>query len=279
MPSKVAIIGVGLLGGSIALGLRKKKGFQVVGWNHRASSRKKAARLLKVAKTFEEAVSNANIVLLCAHSSSIGEDLRRLMPLAHPKVLIMDVSSVKGGIAEGALRVPGIAQHFVPCHPMAGKERSGPAFAEATLFLGKILFITPLSRTPRELIQHAKSFWKLLGAVPFLTDPRTHDRAVALTSHLPHLLASAMMVLYGRKGQGAVSQRAVGSGFRDFTRIAGGNPSMWRDIVEMNHVEILKVLRDLKKIMNSLEKHLKKRQGAYWVSFFENAKEQREKLP
>jgi prephenate dehydrogenase len=279
MPAKVAIIGVGLLGGSIALGLKRKKGFQVVGWNHRASSRKKAARLVKVAHSFEEAVTDAEIILLCAHSSSIGEDLRKITPLAHPNVLIMDISSVKGGIVEGALKVPGIAYHFVPCHPMAGKEKSGPSFAEATLYQGKVIFITPLLKTPSGLIRRARSFWKGLGAVPVLTDPRTHDRAVALTSHLPHLLASAMMVLYGRKGQGAVPQKAVGSGFRDFTRIAGGNPSMWRDIVEMNHEEILKALREFKKVIGSMEKNLKKGKGAYWVPFFENAKEQREKLP
>lgn len=279
MPKKVAIIGVGLLGGSIALGLKRKGGSRLVGWNHRASSRKKAAKLLSVAKSFEEAVMDADVILLCAHSSTIGEDLRRIPSLAKPDALIMDISSVKGGIVEAAKKVPGIARHFVPCHPMAGKEKSGPAFADPGLYRGKTLFITPLPKTPGALVQRAKRFWKGLGAVPVVLDAKTHDRAVALTSHLPHLLASAMMTLYGKKGRAPVVGKAVGSGFRDFTRIAGGNPSMWRDIVEMNQGEIRSALREFRKLLGVLERNLKKGKGSYWSSFFENAKAQREELP
>jgi prephenate dehydrogenase len=279
MPKKVAIIGVGLLGGSIALGLKKKGGSRLMGWNHRASSRKKAAKLLPVARSFEEAVADADIVLLCAHSSTIGKDLRRIPSLAKGDALIMDISSVKGGIVEAARKVPGIARHFVPCHPMAGKEKSGPAFADPDLYRGKTLFITPLPGTPGALVKRAKGFWRGLGAVPVILDAKTHDRVVALTSHLPHLLASAMMTLYGKKGKAPVFGKAIGSGFRDFTRIAGGNPSMWRDIVGMNQSEIRSALSEFRKVLGVMERNLKKGKGATWSAFFENAKAQREKLP
>ncbi|HVZ81400.1 MAG TPA: prephenate dehydrogenase [bacterium] len=279
MRPKVAIIGVGLLGGSIALGLRKRGGFRLVGWNHRASSRKKAAKLLPVATSFEEAVKDSDIVLLCAHSSAIGEELRRIPAISKRRVLIMDVSSVKGGIVAAARNVPGIARHFVPCHPMAGKERSGPAHADADLYRGKTLFITPLRGTPRALVRKAEAFWRILGALPCKLDPERHDRVVAMTSHLPHLLASAMMALYGEKGGNPAFARAIGSGFRDFTRIAGGNPTMWRDIVEMNHKEIERALRGYKRILGSMERNLKSGKGAYWNDFFGKAKRRREKLP
>ncbi len=124
---KIAIIGVGLLGGSLALALKKRKGLQLVGWNHRASSRRKAAKLLSVTASFEKTVQGADIVILCSHSGTIAPVLKQMRPLIHSKTLIMDVSSVKGEVVRQALTIPGMARHFVPCHPMAGKEKSGPA--------------------------------------------------------------------------------------------------------------------------------------------------------
>src|ERR1700722_17210032 len=117
---KITIIGVGLLGGSLALALKKKKNVEVWGWNHRASSRKKASRILKVKSTLDEAVRDADVVLLCSHSSTIFPLLKELKVLVQPHTLIMDVSSIKAQIVESAQTVKGLDQHFVPCHPMAG---------------------------------------------------------------------------------------------------------------------------------------------------------------
>jgi prephenate dehydrogenase len=276
---KITIVGVGLLGGSLALALKKQKGIRLVGWNHRASSRKKAARLIPVAGSFEEAVRGADKVLLCSHSGSIAPALKRLVSLAAPRVLIMDVSSVKSELAREADRIPAMARHFVPCHPMAGKEKSGLAFADADLYQGKTVFITPLDKNPKELVQSAARFWKGVGAIPLITDPSLHDRSVALTSHLPHILASALMELYGRtEGRSAVYRKAVGSGFRDFTRIAAGNPAMWGDIVDMNATEIKYFLSQYRRQLMELEKNLQKGKGRFWMDFFTKARVLREKI-
>ena len=276
---KIAIIGVGLLGGSLALALKKRGEKGLVGWNHRASSRKKASRLLPVAPTFEKAVEGAEVIVLCAHSASMGPVLKHLQGLIPPHALIMDVSSVKGEVARQAGRIKGMSRHFVPCHPMAGKEKSGPAFADGNLYHGKIVFVTPLPGSPSALVKKAVGFWKKVGAVPVVANPSAHDQAVALTSHLPHLLACALMELYGRKaGASPLFEKAVGSGFRDFTRIAGGNPQMWRDIVEMNSGEIQSILAQFRKELGDMERNLKKGKSRYWLSFFEKARTLREKL-
>jgi prephenate dehydrogenase len=276
---QITIVGVGLLGGSLALALKKQKGVSLVGWNHRASSRKKAARLILVAGSFEEAVKKANIIVLCSHSSSISASLRQLVSLVRPDTLILDVSSVKGEVVREANRIPGIGQHFVPCHPMAGKEKSGPSFADADIYKGKVVFITPLPKNPKSLVQKAFRFWKKVGAVPVLTDPRIHDRSVALTSHLPHILASVLMELYGQnQNRSVVFKKAVGSGFLDFTRIAAGNPSMWGDIVEMNAGEIKHFLSQYRRRLNELEKNLKKGKIRYWRDFFEKTRDLRERI-
>ncbi len=277
--TKIAIIGVGLLGGSLALALKKHKNLSLVGWNHRPSSRKKAARLLPVASSFEKAVKGAGVIVLCSHSSSIGPALRQLARLIQADTLIMDVSSVKGAVVEEARGIPGIQNHFVPCHPMAGKEKSGSLYADAGLYRGKVVFITPLPGNHRLLIQRAARFWKKVGALPLVTDVKSHDRGVALTSHLPHLLASVLMNLFGQSRlKSPVFQKAVGSGFRDFTRIAAGNPAMWRDIVKMNSANIKSFLTQYRQQLAQLQRNFGKGKDRYWLSFFEHASELREKL-
>lgn len=275
---KVAIIGVGLLGGSLALALKKKRGVKLMGWNHRASSRRKASRILPVASTIEKAVEGADTILLCSHSSSIPSFLGQLLPIVRNRSLILDVSSVKAAIARETSRIPGASSHFIPCHPMAGKESSGPANADASLYVGRTVFITPLPRNSRKLVQRAVRFWKSIGALPVILKPEEHDRIVALTSHLPHLLASAFMGLYGGSASKVSLRSAVGPGFRDFTRIAAGNPVMWSDIVEMNAREIKTFLSRYRRILASLEKNLKPGRRRAWLSFFGEARTLREKI-
>jgi prephenate dehydrogenase len=276
---KVAIIGVGLLGGSLALALKKKKGMDLVGWNHRPSSRKKASRLLRMATTLEESIQNADVILLCSHSSTVLPLLKLIGGLVKQQALIMDVSSIKGQIAQSAQVIQGLENHFVPCHPMAGKEKSGSGFADAGLYRGHTVFITPLAKNPKALIQKAVQFWKSVGAVPVLLKAQTHDKYVALTSHLPHLLASAYVQLYGIQAKRSKTlSAAAGSGFKDFTRIAGGNPTMWSDILEMNSKEVIVFLNQYRRQLAFLENQLRKGNKSFWFSFFEKGKMIRENL-
>lgn len=275
---KIAIIGVGLLGGSLALAL-KKKGTELVGWNHRPSSRKKASRLLPVVPTLEKAIRNADVILLCSHSSTVLPLLKQIGGLVKSQALIMDVSSIKGKIVQEAQAVRGLENHFVPCHPMAGKEKSGSAFADAGLYRGHSVFITPLAKSPKSLVQKAARFWKSVGAIPVLLKAQTHDQYVALTSHLPHLLASAYVQLYGIQAKRAKTlPTAAGSGFKDFTRIAAGNPAMWSDILEMNSKEVVFFLSQYRRQLGQLEKQLRKGSKSFWFSFFEKGKIIRENL-
>jgi prephenate dehydrogenase len=276
---KIAIIGVGLLGGSLAKALKGKRGIRLEGWNHRASSRRRASRLLSVASSFEEAVRSARVVILCSHPGSIAESLRRMKPLLGANALVMDVSSVKAEVATQAGRIRGIQNHFVPCHPMAGREKSGALFADAGLYRSRVVFITPLVGTPRKLLQRAWNFWKSVGAKPVVLDAKKHDRQVALTSHLPHLLASCLTEIYGAEERKSPSLRhAVGTGFRDFTRIASGHPGMWSDIARMNATAIRPLLKRYRRRLAALEKNLGKKGSGRWLSFFSRVRSIREGL-
>jgi len=275
---KIAIIGVGLLGGSLALAL-KNKGVSLVGWNHRASSRRKAARILPVAKTIGKAVEGADVIVLCSHTGAALGSLKALVTLVSSEALILDVSSVKGEVVREAARIPGMKYHFVPCHPMAGKEKSGAAFADAGLYQNKFVFITPLDGSPPGLVEKAASFWRRVGAFPVRMSAKGHDRNVALTSHLPHLLACALVDIYGkRQRKDSTLSKAVGSGFRDFTRIAAGNPAMWSDIMRLNSEEVRGILFLYRKRLEELENLLKKGSRGKWLEFFERTRDLREKL-
>ncbi len=276
---KVAIIGVGLLGGSLALALRKQKNFSLVGWNHRPSSRKRGSRLLKMAPDLNSAVQDADLVLLCAHSSEVVSLLPKISQWASPDALILDVSSVKGEIVQGASRFSWAPGHFVPSHPMAGREKSGPENADADLYSGKIIFITPLPKTPPRVLKRAISFWRRVGGKPVVLSPERHDQYVALTSHLPHLLASALVEVYGKyaKSHPAVLQ-AVGTGFRDTTRVAAGNPAMWADILRLNSREIGFFLSAYRKNLLELEKKVRLKDFKRWHDYFEKAKKTRNHL-
>ena len=270
---------MGLLGGSLALALRKQKDFSLVGWNHRPSSRKRGSRLLKMAPDLNSAIQDSDLILLCAHSSEVVSLLPKISRLADPDALILDVSSVKGEIVQGASRFSWAPRHFVPCHPMAGREKSGPENADANLYAGKIVFITPLPKTPRSVLKRAINFWRRVGGKSVVLPPERHDQYVALTSHLPHLLASALVDIYGKyaKANPAVL-KAVGTGFRDTTRVAAGNPAMWADILRLNSGEIGFFLSAYRKKLLELEKKVRLKNSKNWNDYFEAAKKTRNKL-
>jgi len=185
----------------------------------------------------------------------------------------MDVSSIKGQIVRAAQAIKGLENHFVPCHPMAGKEKSGSGFADADLYQDHTVFITPLSKNPKVLVQKAVRFWKSVGAIPVLLNAKTHDQYVALTSHLPHLLASAYVQLYGLQAKRSKTiSTAAGPGFKDFTRIAAGNPAMWSDILEMNSEEVIIFLNQYRRQLTALEKQIRRGSKKYWFLFFRKRK-------
>lgn len=276
---KIAILGVGLLGGSLAMALKKKKDIQLVGWSRRKSARQKASYVLKMVSRLEDAVDSAQIIVICTHSSHVVKILPMIANAADPDALILDVSSVKSEIIREASVYPWAPFHFVPCHPMAGKEKSGVEQADEKLYQGKVVFIAPLKSSPRKLIQKSVLFWKSVGGMPVIISAGQHDQFVALTSHLPHLLAALLTNIYGTyKKKNPLIETAIGSGFRDFTRIAAGNPSMWNDIFQMNRKEIKFFLGQYRKSFLKFEKELTKTKSSYWKPFFEKSKKIREQI-
>jgi prephenate dehydrogenase len=275
----VSIIGIGLLGGSLALALRKRGGYRLTGWSPSASTRSRARRFMKVVPDLRSAVREADIVVIGSPSAEVVPLLKRILPLLRPGALVMDMASVKGAVADGARALKGVVGHFVPCHPMAGREKSGVAHAIPGLYKGRNVFFTPYPKTPRALLKRAIDFWKKAGAAPLVMRPSVHDARVAVTSHMPHLVACALMERFASASRRDPGIRtAVGTGFRDVTRIAASSPAMWADIVGMNSGELKTNLSGLRKRLAALEKDLRPGRRARWSRFFARVKAARERL-
>lgn len=236
--SRVAIVGLGLMGGSLALAL-KKFGLagSVAGFARRAATRRKAlARGIvdSAGGRLGDVVRGAGLVVLCAPVSSIPVLARRCRAHLERGVLVTDVGSVKAHIveeSEKALR--GTGAEFVGSHPIAGSDQQGLDSARADLYSGAVVVLTPSRNTSGRALRRIQRFWTALGARTVITTPARHDRIVARTSHLPHIISSLLAGCVGRSRALDLSL-FCGPGFRDATRIAGGDPALWRDIIAHN---------------------------------------------
>ena len=265
---RVAVLGVGLLGGSFALAARRAGlAQQIVGYSKSPSTIRAAvaARVIdRGAESALQAATGADLVLLAVPVSAIGPLLQQIRLGLGDSALLMDVGSTKADVAEAAQRALGkAALQFVPCHPIAGSERSGVQHAQATLFDGRRAIVTPLAANPESFVDAATQVWESLGAVVSVMDPQQHDAAFAAVSHLPHLLAYAYVYAVARQQHGASFLQLAGPGFRDFTRIAGSDPTMWRDIFQANSAEVLQQLQWFKQALAGFESQL--RQGNWQV--------------
>ncbi len=238
---KVAIVGVGLLGGSAGLALKQAGAVgKIVGLGRRKESLDEAlARGAIDEATLEpaEAARDADLVLLCTPVGSFRPLVQSMRESLSPDVLITDVGSTKQQVVEELAALLGPDGPFVGSHPMAGSEKKGPAHASADLYRGALCILTPTDQTAADVVDRAESLWKLLGMRTLRMDPSEHDQAVAAVSHVPHLLAS-MLALTPEDEQLPVAA----TGFGDMTRLAAGDVEMWRDIVLTNRGPILESL-------------------------------------
>ncbi len=240
---KLAILGPGLLGGSIALAAQEK------GLAHAISLYGRSERSLEVARTCEfaanwemtteaaEAVWDADLVILCVPVGAMKALAEAALPALSENAIVTDVGSVKQFVVDEVAPVLNGLARFVPSHPMAGSEKTGFAAARADLFEGAMTVLTPLPETEAEDVQRTRAFWTALGCRTLELAPDAHDRLVAQISHLPHAAASALV--------GAAEEEAfalIGSGFLDTTRIAAGDPGMWTEIFETNRPAVLAAL-------------------------------------
>ncbi|MCC2677181.1 MAG: prephenate dehydrogenase/arogenate dehydrogenase family protein, partial [Ramlibacter sp.] len=236
MFEQLGLIGCGLMGGSFALAM-KRAGLvkRVVGYSKSPSTTERARQMGVIdveAPSALLAVSGADIVLLAVPVSATEATFKAIRHLVTPNMLVMDVGSTKRDVVDAARRV--LRDHvgsFVPAHPIAGKEVSGVEHADPDLYLGKQVILTPIERTQVGHLKRAQEAWEALGCNVVQMAPEAHDAAFAAVSHLPHLIAFALMHGIVNQGNGKEFLALAGPGFRDFTRIAASDPKMWRDVL------------------------------------------------
>ncbi|MBB4841690.1 prephenate dehydrogenase [Paucibacter oligotrophus] len=262
MFKQLGVIGCGLMGGSFALAM-KKAGLvkHVVGYSKSPSTTETARRLGVIDVAADSAllaVSGSDIVLLAVPVSATEATLKAIRHLIGPQVLLMDVGSTKCDVVDAARRALGDRlPSFVPAHPIAGKETGGVQHADAGLYQGRTVILTPLAGTSAQAVQRATDVWANLGAQVLKMSPKNHDAAFAAVSHLPHLLAFAFFQSVAAQPAGRDFLSLAGPGFRDFTRIAAGDPAVWRDILMANKAEVLAQSQRFRQTLDALEGLLK----------------------
>jgi prephenate dehydrogenase len=259
MFEQLGLIGCGLMGGSFALAL-KRAGLvkRVVGYSKSPSTTERARQMGVIdveAPSALLAVSGADIVLLAVPVAATEATLKAIRHLVTKDMLIMDVGSTKRDVIDSARRVlRDNAGSFVPCHPVTGKEVSGVEHADPDLYTGKQVIITPIDRTYPTQLQNAVTVWEGLGCNVLKMAPEAHDAAFAAVSHLPHLIAFALMNGITSQQHGKDYLSLAGPGFRDFTRIAASDSKMWRDILLANKNELLAQAKIFQSSLNAMER-------------------------
>ncbi len=258
MFEQLGVIGCGLMGGSFAMACRRSGLVRrVVGYSKSPSTTEKARKLGIIDVAAESAllaVAGSDIVLLAVPVAATEATFRAIRHLIEPGVLLMDVGSTKRDVVDAGRRVlKESLPSFVPAHPIAGKESAGIDQADAALYNGRQVILTPLPQTLPELVQKATDVWSALGAQVLRMTPENHDAAFAAVSHLPHLLAYAYFNAVARQPAGRDYLSLAGPGFRDFTRIAASDPTIWRDILIANREEVLKQSARMRHSLDALE--------------------------
>lgn len=258
MFNQLGVIGCGLMGGSFALAL-KRGGLvkRVIGYSKSPSTTERARKMGVIDDAAESAllaVSGSDIVLIAVPVAATETTFRAIRHLVDPGVLFMDVGSTKRDVVDAARRVlKERVVRFVPAHPIAGKEAGGVQHADAALYQGRQVILTPLANTDPVLVQKATDVWSAIGCQVLKMTPDNHDAAFAAVSHLPHLLAFAYFSAVARQPAGNDFLSLAGPGFRDFTRIAASDPAVWRDILISNREEILKQSLRFRHTLDAIE--------------------------
>lgn len=275
---KVTLIGVGLLGGSLGLALRKRGlAGEVCGYVRRESSIAECAQVgaVDLASTdLTAAVRNADLVVFCTPLAQMEELARAIAPHLQKNALITDVGSVKSALIHKLDPIfVKTSAHYIGSHPMAGSEKTGVLAARADLFLNAACVVTPTGTSTAEKIAETESLWHAVGGRVMRMSPELHDEFVSRTSHLPHVLA-AHLAAYILGDERLEQAQLCATGFKDSTRIASGSPEMWRDIALMNRENLLMALDEftakLKEFRTVLDDPAKVEQ------FFHNAKSLRD---
>lgn len=262
MFEQLGLIGCGLMGGSFALAMKQAGLVQrVVGYSKSPSTTDRARQLGVIdveAPSALLAVAGADIVLVAVPVSATESTLKSIKHLVTPRMLVMDVGSTKADVVRAARRaLRDQVGSFVPAHPITGREVSGVEHADASLYSGRQVILTPIERTLTVQLQKAHDLWTALGCRVSSMSPESHDAAFAAVSHLPHMLAFSLINSIMGQEQADHFLSLAGPGFRDFTRIAASDPKVWRDILLANREELLAQSGLLQKSLQELEQAMR----------------------
>ncbi len=264
--AQITIVGLGLLGGSIGHAVQAYlPGTTVVGYDADAQVRSVARSLNlahRIAETAEDAATGSDLVIFCVPVGAMGAAAHAIAPGLSPDALVSDVGSSKATVAAAlAEALPG--HHVIPAHPVAGTERSGPDAGFATLFRNRWCIVTPPADADPALSARLVAFWEALGARVETMDADHHDKVLAVTSHLPHLIAYTIVGTASDLEQVTQSEviKYSAGGFRDFTRIAASDPTMWRDVFLSNKDAVLEMLQRFTEDLTELQKAIRKGDG------------------
>ena len=274
MFEKLALIGIGLIGSSIARATRLKGLAKTIAISTRKQETLDEARALGLGDTYSldprEAVAGADLVILCIPVLAYEPVMEQIGPYLAPGAILSDVGSVKQHVLKAmAARTPqGV--HLIPGHPLAGTEHSGPAAGFPELFINRWCVLTPAAGTDLEAINKLTKFWTMLGSNVETMDPAHHDMVLAITSHIPHLVAYNIVGTVADLEQDTQSEviKFSASGFRDFTRIAASDPVMWRDVFLTNREAVLEMLGRFLEDLSKLQRMVRVGDGAGMEALF-----------
>lgn len=279
----IGFLGLGLIGGSIAKGIRRHhRNYKLIGYNHNFSTAQKAFEegiLDFAAKEVDASFSDCDVIYLCMPVSYNAEYLQRIKPFLKPSCILTDVGSVKGSIHKAAAEL-GLNGYFIGGHPMAGSEKTGYVNSTDHLLENAYYPLTPCEDTKPESLSFLKELTASLGAIPLVLSAQEHDYAVAAISHLPHMIASGLVNLISSVDSGEQLMKTIAAGgFKDITRIASASPVMWQQICLTNRENLVKIMTQYTAYFSEIRDAVAAGDADYLYRFFESGREYRNSIP
>ncbi len=283
MINRLCIIGVGLIGGSLARALKAKGAcHEVVGYSRQVGHLQRAVELGVIDRyeqTVADAIRNADVIVIAVPAGAFDTVFAEIADAASARAIITDVGSVKESvIRSAAMYLEHHLARFVPGHPIAGSEKTGVEASDAGLFVNAKVVLTPTAGTDPGAVKIIRDMWNSAGADVVEMDAGEHDRILAATSHLPHLLAFALVDLLAQMDGKTDVFSYTGGGFRDFTRIASGDPQMWHDICLANRDAVVAVIESYRASLDTLGKAIEQEDSRFITSMFIRAKQARDRF-
>jgi prephenate dehydrogenase len=278
---KITIVGIGLLGGSLGMAIKRRRlAGRVEGYVRRAATVEECRKLKALDRAtldLHSAVVDADLVILCTPLAQMQALVKKMLPSLKPGAIVTDVGSVKASVVKDVESLVAKAgAHFVGSHPMAGGEKSGVSAARADLFVNAVCVVTPTRKTPVAALSQVEDFWEAVGARLLGLSPEQHDALVARSSHLPHAIAATLAAGVLNPKHPFPQTKLCATGFRDTTRIASGSPEMWRDIALANRRHLDRALEGFIVDLRKFQAALRRGDARAIEKFFATAKARRD---